>query len=233
MQAGSLGAGVRPIAWAAVLLGCISCVSSARKAEIEQVHRSNLDQIYQLGLSKVVSPMCAASKKLAKPSTHLVTTNGFNVEQGCGMVAAEVLDTGAIAVFVERVCGGVDSPDCGHALRKTFLARLEGRYAFTDWESVASKCTAYPVECQQLVNVELWTMEAHNDGVFAWMRTATRDSTAKRDAELEQAYAEALERRRAWGAALQGFAAGWNAPRPQTVKCLSQTIGTMTTTTRC
>src|SRR5262249_31783605 len=156
---------------------------------------------------------CNGSHELSAPSEHLVEQSGLRVKQRCGMVVVEILADAAISRFVREVCGGTDNPDCGQRLWEMFVARLQERYAFANWGDVVNKCKAYPVECKQWIQIELWATNSHNEGVLGWTRTAFAEANTKYQAEYERAYEEELDRRRRLGAALQAFGASV-APKP-------------------
>jgi len=108
-----------------------------------------------------------------------------------------------------------------------FVARLQDRYGFADWNWVINKCTAFPADCKQWSWIELWSIESHNDAVLEWTQRAMAQTQAHYQAEYERAYAEEVDRRRRVGAALQAFGNSMAQPK---IHCTSTTAGTVTTT---
>ncbi len=213
-------------AMAVVLLGS----ASSRSGEIDQARQAELQRIGDLGLSKMILSFCNKSEEPSATATHYVAEGQLRARQRCGMVSVDVLSTEAIAEFVEKVCGGVDGPECGQSAWNMFFARLTERYEFANWDQVAKRCVAYPIECKQWMHIEFWATSSHNDGVLEWSKAAFDAANAQYQAEFERAYAEEVDRRRRIGAALQAF--GEAMAPPPTVNCVSNTYGS-TTRTRC
>ena len=202
--------------------------------EIDSQRQSAIGGALVEGLSKMIAPLCTSkggSPRPSPPTWHwAVAKDGTYYKQPCGTIAEQVLTSSAIAGFIRDVCNGQDSPECGERLWKMFVARLYDRYTFAKWSWVINKCDAYPVQCKQWSNLEFWALQSHNDGVSQWTQKAMQSANVQYQEEEERAYEAEAERRRQIGLALQQVSASL-APAP-TIQCVSNSVGT-TTTTSC
>ncbi|HZI45437.1 MAG TPA: hypothetical protein VFD53_09465 [Ilumatobacter sp.] len=222
---------MKAIATSAVLL-LVGCLSS-RLSAIDEARSNEIRRVGHRGMGKLVMPSCTTAAQpsaLSAPSIQYANQDGIQIEQRCGLVAVDVLSESGIETFIRTVCNGTDGPECGSSLAAMFLARLRDRYKFADWSYIQNKCTAYPVDCQQWVNIEYWAIESHNRAVVDWTQTAFDQTNSRYQGEYERAYIEEADRRRRVGAALQAFGTAM-APKPA-IHCTSHTIGA-TTTTNC
>jgi hypothetical protein len=223
---------VLPVVLGFVASGCLSSSVSA----LDEQRRAAMFQIRDLFSSKVVRPSCGDDPKAPPAPPSVRAVEGLpQVRQPCGLVTVELEEPAAIAKFTLEICAGIRDSACESRYRDTFMARLEDRYAFADWNVVANKCRAYPVDCKDWFLVELWVLKSHNDGVSAWGRQQMEQANASYMAAYEQAYAEDAERRSRWAGALRaigsGISGGLAPTQSPTVHCVSNTYGTTSNTT--
>jgi hypothetical protein len=207
------------------------CFTSA-VGQVDEQRRVDIMQDRDVGLSKMILPSCADDPAAPpQPPSQRRMRENPSMMQSCGMVEAEMLSDAYIAAFVRDVCNGADSPGCAAKLHDTFIARLQERYTFTDWNAVATRCRAHPVECKSWLIVELWAGESHNDGVLAWSRARMEQTNANYAAAYQRAASEDADRRARFAGAMQAIGNAMAQPAGPTVHCTSTTYGTMTNTT--
>jgi hypothetical protein len=220
-----------PLVVGLTLSGCFS----SRRGEIETARQTELARVTGMALAKLISPDCTESPPTPEPpGTRPFKVGERTGMQPCGLVAAEILAPNELTRFVDGMCAGREDATCDQRLLETFMARLRERYVFADWTAVDNKCTAHPLDCRQWLQVELWAIDSHNEGVVDWNKRTLQQTNDRYAAEFERAYAEEAEHRQRIGAALGAFSSAMSsamAPTP-TVHCTSNTVG-ITTTTSC
>lgn len=216
---------------AAVVTGG-GCVKD-RTTPVEQSHEQSLTDIYEVATGQLVMPLCEGEPGGEHaPATHVVEHEGARIEQPCGTITAEITERDFLDTFVAGACTDGDEQGCLNTYRRMFFARLTERYAFADWPWVLNRCDAYPIECQQFAQIELWAMESHNQGVIDWAEVAMNEATAQHRAAYARAYQAEMDDRRRRAAAVQDAFEGFVNAGRDTVQCTSTTTGA-TTYTRC
>lgn len=194
--------------------------------------RHAIQQAANSELAALVVPLCSDDVK--QGGTGTVVREG--IEHRCGSVWFDISAPKVSDDFLRSICGGVDDEKCGEAYSKMFMARMAERYTLADWSFVLRKCDAYPIECKNWGQVELWTLDSHNDAVFARARSAAEATDQSyREAHQRAIAAQQESNRRALlilAGALDGLSAPYRYQNQTRLNCTSSTFGN-TTQTSC
>jgi len=152
------------------------------------------------------------------PSKQTVYIGESPVAVECGLIANEVVADGFKKNFIDKACAGKADDACQKRYADMFFARMDVRYSQADWGAVATRCTAYPVECGDWRIFEAWALQSHSMAVG-------------RQASDEHADADAAPSSGASGWAVAAAAVqGALSPYRQGINCTSHTTGGFTNT---
>lgn len=159
---------------------------------------------------------------------HFVTYQCNGAESGpsmhdgmqCGLILNEITAPEYMATFTSQVCGGVDDDACKTRHHDMFVARVEERYPYADYDAVARHCKAWPLKCQSARDLELNVLISHNRGVSY----AANQRLAELQAQEQQAYEQAAEQRRVSEEAERAAEAERAEQRRQMWKAVGQAI---------
>ncbi|HEY1812980.1 MAG TPA: hypothetical protein VGG74_11585 [Kofleriaceae bacterium] len=217
-----------------VVLASLVLAACYSSAQLETQRHTEIDRVANEGYAQLVVPACTSASTTMEPPGMTIHRfpNGQEARVGCGLVLAKLLAPAEMQRFVAEICHGVDDDVCSGNFVQMFLAQLRERYTFADWSAVEERCTAHPIDCKQWVNIELWAIDSHDDGVVKHAKAQMNGVNDRYFASEAQQQAEHDRHMAAIGAVLQGAAQGMAeaSQQPQTVNCTSNTIGTSTYT---
>lgn len=116
--------------------------------------------------------------------------NSALVKEDAPLIVDEMSTEEYKTEFVTKVCGKpraknkIENKECTQKFDETFNARLSETYRFADGEAVNRKCQAYPIECKDFKQFEIWARESHNENVEVMRRNQLNEYQLYRNYQL-------------------------------------------------